>query len=71
MVYIHVYGLECGTAGDVVMLRAELVYKGGAGSKAEDAARDWKPDAKEAAAAKEAIGGKKMYEAIRRVRGLV
>lgn len=62
MVYINIFGLECGTAGDAVILRAERVYKGGAGSKAEDTARDWKPDAKEAAAAKAALGGKKTYK---------
>ena len=60
--YINTFGLECGTAGDAVVLRAELVYKGGAGSKAEDIARDWKPDAKSAAAAKAAVGGTKMWK---------
>ena len=62
MVYVHVYGLECGSTGDAVILRAELVYKGGAGSKCEDVARDWKPDAKLAAAAKLAVGGTKMWK---------
>jgi hypothetical protein len=62
MVYVHIYGLECGTAGDAVILRAELVYAGGAGSIAGDADRDWKPDAKVAAAAKAAVGGTKMWK---------
>ena len=62
MVYINIFGLECGTAGDAIILRAELVYKGGAGSKAEDTARDWKPDAKAAAAAKQAVGGTKSWK---------
>lgn len=62
MVYINIWGIECGTTGDAVILRAELIYKGGAGSKAEDAARDWKPDAKAAAAAKKAVGGTKTWK---------
>ena len=62
MVYINIFGLECGTAGDAVFLRAERIYKGGAGSRAEDAARDWKPDAKSANAAKAAVGGTKMWK---------
>lgn len=62
MVHIHIFGLECGTSGDAVILRAECVYKGGAGSKANDIARDWKPDAKAAAAAKVAVGGTKMWK---------
>ena len=62
MVYIHIFGIECGTAGDAVILRAELVYKGGAGSKAEDIARDWKPDPTVAAVAKAAVGGTKMWK---------
>ena len=61
MVYITIFGLECGIAGDAIVLRAELVYKGGAGSKAEDVKRDWKPDAKAAAAAKAAVGGTKTW----------
>jgi hypothetical protein len=62
MVHIHIFGLECGTSGDAVILRAECVYKGGAGSKADDIVRDWKPDAKAAAAAKVAVGGTKMWK---------
>jgi hypothetical protein len=62
MVFVNVFGLECGTAGDAVVLRAELVYKGGAGSKCDDTARDWKPDAKAAAAAKAAVGGTKVWK---------
>jgi hypothetical protein len=62
MVYINIYGLECGTAGDAVILRAERVYAGGAGSKAQDVARDWKPNAKDAAAAKTAVGGTKTWK---------
>ena len=62
MVYINIFGIECGTAGDAIVLRAELVYKGGAGSKANDAARDWKPDTKVAAAAKAGVGGSKMWK---------
>ena len=62
MVYINIFGLECGTSGDAVILRAELVYKGGAGSKSEDISRDWKPDAKAAAAAKAAVGGTKTWK---------
>lgn len=63
MVYVNVFGLSCGAAGDVVILHAERVYVGGAGSKCEDVARDWKPDAKVAAAAKAAVGGNKMFKA--------
>jgi len=62
MVYINIFGIECGTAGDAIVLRAELVYKGGAGSKAKDVARDWKPDTKVAAAAKAGVGGSKMWK---------
>lgn len=62
MVYVNVFGLELGSCGDAVVLRAELVYKGGAGSKCDDTARDWKPDAKAAAAAKAAVGGTKMWK---------
>lgn len=62
MVYVNVFGMELGTCGDAVILRAELVYKGGAGSKCDDAARDWKPDPKIAAAAKTAVGGTKMWK---------
>ena len=62
MVYINIFGLECGTAGDAVVLRAELIYEGGAGSRAGDIERDWKPNAKVAAAAKTAVGGTKMWK---------
>jgi len=62
MVYVFIFGLECGTAGDAIVLRAELVYKGGAGSRADDIARDWKPDAKVAASAKAAVGGNKTWK---------
>jgi hypothetical protein len=62
MVYVEVFGLELGSCGDAVVLRAELVYEGGAGSKCDDAALDWKPDAKAAAAAKAAVGGTKMWK---------
>ena len=62
MVKVKVFGLQCGTAGDTVILCAELVYQGGAGSKSADAARDWKPDAKLAAAAKAGVGGSSMWK---------
>jgi hypothetical protein len=64
MVYVNVFGLELGNCGDAIVLRAELIYKGGAGSKFDDAARDWKPDAKAAAAAKAAVGGTKMWKSV-------
>ena len=62
MVYVNVFGLEVGTAGDAIIVHSELVYKGGAGSKCDDAARDWKPDAKASAAAKAGVGGTKMWK---------
>ena len=44
MVFIYVFGIECGSAGDAVVLRAERIYEGSAGSKVADIERDWKPD---------------------------
>ena len=56
MVRVQIFGLECCAASDAVVLRAELIYEGGAGSKCDDIVRDWKPNAKAAAAAKAAVG---------------
>lgn len=61
MVFIYVFGIECGSAGDAVVLRAERIYEGSAGSKVADIERDWKPDKSAVAAAKSALGGTKMW----------
>ena len=64
MVYVNIFMLEGGSCGDSVILRAELLYEGGAGSKAADVERDKlaKPNSAAISAAKRAVGGTRSWK---------